>query len=59
MSREADLDRVYFGRDRTTARLERLAEQKRLEKINIRLRKEIEIFAANKKKDQTPQTRSF
>jgi hypothetical protein len=59
MNRELDLDRIYFGTDRTTARLERLAEQKRLEKINIRLRKKMESVAGNKKSNQTPLATSL
>jgi hypothetical protein len=59
MSREANLDRIYFGTDRTTARLERLAEQKRLEKINLRLRQKMENVAQNKKSNQTPLSTSL
>jgi hypothetical protein len=59
MDPELNLDRIYFGTDRSTARLERLAEQKRLEKINIRLRNKMESLAASKNKDQTPQASSF
>ena len=58
MSREKNLDRIYLGTDRTTARLERLAEQRRLEKIKTRLHKKMEVVAVNKKTEQSPQASS-